>query len=58
MGGIPASARMVIIQQREELQAALRLEEMLFKQKGGARLDRPPIRHDWCASWPGTSEGR
>lgn len=58
MAGVPASARMVIIQQREEMQAALRLEEMLYKQQGGVRLDRPPSRHDWCASWPGTPEGR
>jgi hypothetical protein len=58
VAGVPASVQAVLIRQRLELKAALRLEDLLFKQKGGARLDRPPVRHDWCAAWPGASEGR
>jgi hypothetical protein len=58
VAGVPASVQAVLIRQRHELKAALRLEDMLFKQKGGARLDRPPVRHDWCAAHPGATEGR
>lgn len=58
VAGVPASVQAVLIRQRHEMKAALRLEDLLYKQKGGARLDRPPVRHDWCAAWPGASEGR
>lgn len=57
---VPAAAQAVLLRQRHELEAAVYLEDLLYRQKGGGRLDRRPVRHDWCAapSQSSESEGR
>lgn len=54
---VPAGALAVVLRQRHELEAAVYLEDSVYSQ-GSGRLDRPPVRHDWCAARLQPSEGK
>ena len=57
--GASASVQATLNRQRGELQADLRIEELVLKSRGrgSSTLKRRPIRNDWCAAQSQPTEG-